>query len=661
MRGDATLDLRTMGDHEIEDGANREGLRAFVRALLEDLRALERMLEEGWIESGVRRIGAEQEVFLVDAALQPAPVAMEVLARLEGQPFTTELGLFNLELNLAPKKFEGDCLARTEQELLRGLDAIRAACAPSDARPVLAGILPTLEKRHLGLEYMTPLPRYAELNRVTSELRGGEFVTLIKGLDELETSHPNVMLEACNTSFQIHFQVGAEEFAPLYNLAQLVTAPVLACAVNSPVLLQHRLWQETRVALFQQSLDLRSRAQTARGQRQRVSFGERWIDKSVLEIHREDVARYRVLIAGELDEPPMDVLDRGEAPRLRALCLHNGTVYRWNRPCYGVYKGRAHLRIENRALPAGPTVLDEVANAAFYFGLMTSLGEAYGDVTRLLPFEAAKQNFSAAARYGLEANLRWVDGRTVPASTLISEQLLPLARRGLTERGLDAADIDRYLGVVEERVASGRTGARWALDSLAELRAENPGTRHRLLVRAMLDHQTRNEPVHTWPLAPAEGDDWRHGFASVRQVMQSDLFTVGPEDLVDLAANLMDWEHLRQVPVEDSQGRLVGLVSHRTILRTFASRLAAGDRRPIAVREIMRADPVSIEPEASVLDAIERMREHRVSCLPVVEDGRLVGIVTEHDFIRVAGWLLERALREGVSTKPGGAAPEARR
>lgn len=642
-----------MGRQEIDAREEREGLRTFVRALLEDLRALERMLAEGRIESGVRRIGAEQELFLVDRALRPAPAALEVLARLAGRPFTTELGLFNLELNLAPKIFAGDCLARTEAELLEGLEEARGAAAAVGVEPVLAGILPTLEKSHLGLDYMTPLPRYAELNRVTSELRGGDFHTFIKGLDEFFTTHPNVMLEACNASFQVHFQVGPEEFAPLYNLAQLVTAPVLACAVNSPVLLQHRLWHETRVALFQQSLDARSRTHAARGQRKRVRFGERWVERTVLEIHREDVARYRVLIGGELDEPPMDVLDRGEVPRLSALRLHNGTIYRWNRPCYGVQDGRAHLRIENRALPAGPTVLDEVANAALFFGLMSALGDEYGDVTRRIDFDAAKQNFVAAARYGLEASLRWVDGRTWPAAGLLAEHLLPLARQGLASRGIEAADSERYLGVIEERVASGRTGARWAFDSLQVLEPERADERQRALVRGMLAGQRQNEPVHRWPLATAEADDWRHGFTSVRQIMKTDLFTVGPEDLVDLAANLMDWEHLRHVPVEDSQGRLVGLVSHRAILRTFALRLAQGERRPIAVREIMRADPVSIGPGATPLEAIARMRERRVSCLPVVEAGQLVGILTEHDFIPIAGRLLEAALRAQEGPAPG--------
>ena len=271
-----------------------------------------------------------------------------------------------------------------ERTLNALLGRAQEEAAKLGASVALCGILPTLDRRHLGMEWMTPIPRYRALNDAMSELRGGEFRTLIKGLDELQATHDNVMFEACNTSFQVHFQVGVDEFARLYNLAQVVTAPVLAVAVNSPLFLQHRLWHETRVALFQQSLDVRSAAHTQRGTRQRVSFGDGWVRDSVLEIYREDVGRFRVLLAAELEESPLALLDRGEIPKLKALCLHNGTVYRWNRPCYGVADGVPHLRIENRVLPSGPTPLDEVANAAFYFGLMLSLGDAYEDISQAI-------------------------------------------------------------------------------------------------------------------------------------------------------------------------------------------------------------------------------------------------------------------------------------
>jgi predicted transcriptional regulator/gamma-glutamylcysteine synthetase len=641
-----------MGETDVAQTQDNEQLRVFTRAVLEDVRALERMLASGSFETGTRRIGAEQEVFLVDGAGRPTLTAPEMLGELPPEFFTTELARFNLELNLSPRELGGDCLSAMENELTTRLAQMREVAARHRTDVVLCGILPTLQREHLSLEAMTPNPRYHLLNRVLRHMRGGEFHTYIKGVDELNLRHDNVMLEACNTSFQVHFQVAPDEFAKLYNLAQLVTAPTLAVAVNSPVLMKHRLWQETRVALFQQSVDSRSEAQQARGQRTRVSFGDRWVDDSVLEIIREDVARFRVVLATDLAEDPAQVLAQGGTPKLRAWSLHNGTVYRWNRPCYGVTRlpdgsTRPHLRIENRVLPAGPTPLDEMANAALFFGLMCGLGDALPDVSQTFSFDDARANFMAAARYGLRARLRWLDGRTVAADELVRE-LLDVARQGLADRDLASEDLDRYLGVIEERAKSGRTGAQWLLDSLESMdQATAKDGRMRALVRAMLARQAEGRPVHEWERAVLdESGDWREGFRTVGQIMTTDVFTVHPEDLVDLAANLMEWEHLRHVPVEDDEGRVVGILSHRALLRMVGrGLLGTGGARPVAVREIMRPDPVTATPEMTTLEAIDLMRSKRVASLPVLEDGRLVGIVTEHDFIETARRLLEEQLR----------------
>ncbi len=638
-----------MGQHDIASEHDAGAQRAFVRSLLEDVQALERLLSEDRIESGIRRIGAEQEMFLVDAAMAPTAGAGATLERLGGGAFTTELAQFNLEANALPAEFGGDCLSAMERELDGYLTQAREAAAQNGYRVLLVGILPTLAREHLGLEFMTPNPRYAELNRSMSELCGGEFHTLIKGLDELKLTHDNVMLEACNTSFQIHFQVAAHEFAELYNVAQAVTGPVLAAAVNSPLLLRHRLWHETRVALFQQSLDSRSKAQKERGGAQRVNFGDQWIEQSVLEIFREDIARFRSLIRGAEDESPLELLDKGILPKLSALCLHNGTVYRWNRPCYGVKDNVAHLRIENRVLPAGPTVVDEVANAAFFFGLMSSISKEYGDIKGKMAFDDAKANFMAAARYGLKAQMHWCGGKVLRADELILDRLAPLAREGLASQQVDSADIDRYIGTIEERVRVGRTGAQWALDSLAQMATKGTmGGRMRALCASIDAQQWTGAPIHEWTLADIDGeDDWLDDYRTVSQIMTTDLFTVHPEDLVDLAASVMDWEHLRHVPVEDSSGQLVGILSHRAILRLVAKGKAGRGPAAIAVQDVMQTEMVTTAPETSALDAIYLMREHGVACLPVVRDGQLLGILTEHDFIRVAARLLEEKLREG--------------
>ena len=535
------------------------------------------------------------------------------------------------------------------QELRGLLDRARTAAESVGAMLVLTGILPTLRQRDLGLDNMMPNPRYLALNHAMTQLRGGVFQFAIKGIDELNTTHPNVMLEACNTSFQIHFQVGAHEFAKLYNLAQFITAPVLAAAVNSPVLLGCRLWEETRVALFQQSVDARSQALQNRGLRPRVSFGDAWIRDSVLEIFREDIARFRVVLASGIEEDPEGMVSRGEAPPLTSLRLHNGTVYRWNRACYGVGNGKAHLRIENRVLPAGPTVLDEMANSAFFFGLMSALADEYGDVAAQVDFDQAKANFVSAARHGLNAQFTWLKGETMPAQRLILDHLVPIARQGLKHAKIEAKDIDRYMGVLEDRVSSGRTGARWSLDSLQKFgRTGTLDQRMRTLVQATVTRQRNGEPVHTWDAAtPDETQDWRDTYRIVGQYMTTDLFTVRPQDVVDLAASLMEWEHIRHVPVEDDEGRLVGLVSHRSLLRLVGRGLGQdGSEESVAVSDIMKKTPVTCSPDTPTLEAIELMRKNRVGCLPIVNEERLVGIITERDLINVAAQLFESHLRE---------------
>ena len=640
-----------MGEHEVSTTGDEERHRTFLKGLLRDVQALESMIERGMIETGVRRIGAEQEMFFVDQACRPTRIALQVLEQLEDPRFTTELALYNLEANLDPRVFGGSCLSDMQVELESLVGAARQGARREHGDVLLTGILPTVTWENLGLDSMTPSPRYRALNDGMTALRKGRFRFHIKGVDELDTTHDNVMLESCNTSFQLHFQVAPAEFAPLYNLAQVVTGPVLAAAVNSPVLLGKRLWQETRVALFQQSIDGRSPVELARGQRPRVTFGNGWLETSVLDVFREDIARFRVVLRTELDEDPIAVVEDGRAPALRALRLHNGTIYRWNRACYGVNNGIAHLRIENRAIPAGPTIVDEIANAAFYYGLLAALTGDVSDLTSRMSFDSAKENFFAAARYGLKAQFTWLDGRQHSASDLILRELLPAARAGLRQADIDSADIDAYLGIVEERVRRGRTGAQWMLDSLAGMPKKMTGDlKARKLASKLLELQWGGGPVHTWELAAVDDEkDWRQSYLRVGQFMTTDLFTVAPDDVVDLAASLMDWRHIRHVPVEDSEGQLVGLVSHRSLLRLLSQGIPTEEGREIAIEEIMHKDPITVTADTPTLDAIELMRRRQVGCHPVVDDGVLVGIVSERDLMSVASMLLERYLRESTT------------
>ena len=309
-----------------------------------------------------------------------------------------------------------------------------------------------------------------------------------------------------------------------------------------------------------------------------------------------------------------------------------------------------HLRIENRVLPAGPTILDQMANAAFYYGLMAACVEEYGQIHEHMLFEDAKSNFFAAARHGLNAQFTWLDGETIPASQLILERLLPMARQGLRASKIDEADIERYLSVLEERVSRGATGARWVRESLRSMADAGSGdVRDRVLTAVMLERQDTDSPVHEWaPVEAAELQavlDSSDAIQTVGQFMSTDLFTVRPGDLVDLAASLMDWEHVRHVPVEDDQARLVGLLSHRSLLRLVAHGRRKQSQDPVAVSDIMNANPVTVSSDTSTLDAIAVMRREKVGCLPVVDEGKLVGIITERDFIGVAARLLDGHLR----------------
>jgi len=633
-----------MGEHDVLDSLDEERRRRFSRAVLDDLRALDQMCTAGLIERGVRRIGAEQEMFLVDRSGRPAPVALDLLSKL-GEGYTTEIGRFNLELNLPPSLLGPGALRSMEAALDTGLARVRTAAAPLGADVLLAGILPSIDLADLVVENLTPLPRYHELNHLITTLTGGPVRTLIQGRDNLQVSLDNVMLEACNTSFQVHLQVSAEEFARFYNAAQLVAGPVVAAAANSPILLQHRLWHETRIPSFEQSIDIRSVANRQRGTWQRVSFGEGWVNDSLLELLQEQVARHRVMMMGETGESSLEMLARGDVPPLRALCLHNGSVYRWNRPCYGITEGRPHLRIEHRPLPSGPTVLDEVANAALLLGLILGVERTWGDVRTRFNFSDARGNFVAGARYGLFASFHWEGEEAIDARTLLTQRLIPLAREGLREAGVTQEECDRYLGLMDARVRSGRNGAAWMLEAyqaLGDIRS--PTVRSQVLTRAIMARQWIGVPVHEWTL-PTMSDEgrWQERYRRVSQVMSTDIYTLGPDDLVDVAAAVMHWKRIRHVPVEDAAGRLVGLVSYRALVRLVGE--GRGGQR-VPVREMMTPDPVTVSPGESCRNAIHLMHDRRLSCLPVVHDGRLVGILSERDFLQVALELFDGMLAQ---------------
>jgi CBS domain-containing protein len=618
----------------------------FTRALLDDLGALERLLDGDLIERGVRRIGAEQELFLTDRAGRPARLAERMLHALDDPRFVHELAQFNLEINLTPQLMGPNALRALEAELDELVGRARTAARALNGGIALTGILPTLKQDDLTLDAIVPKPRYLAMNDALKRLRGEAFRFSIQGIDRLDIRHENVLLEACTASFQVHFQCDPEEFVELYNVAQAISGPLLAVCVNSPLVLGRRLWKESRLALFEGAVDARSDAEQARGQSGRVQFGNDWLKHSILDIFREDIARYRALLA--IDEPdpaPLAEIAAGRPPRLSALKLHNGTVFRWNRACYGENGKQAHLRIEHRPLPAGPTVLDEVANAALYFGLMAGLSREIDDVRRVFNFAEVKRNFFAAARDGLKSQQSWAGQRAVAAPELVLKTLLPMAERGLRAHHVPSAEIDRYLGVIEARAESQQTGARWFLNAHAALHAlPSNDERLRTLTLEAERLSASGAPVHDWPLAePLPSGAWLDSYRRVSELMRVDVMSVRADDPLELAAAVMSWHALDELPVESDAGQLLGLLSARHLLQAVAR---GQSFKQTTVRALMQPDPLVIAPDADTLDALNILRDARIDCLPVVRDGKLLGMLSERELRGLGRRALSEALRE---------------
>ena len=623
----------------------------FTRQLLTDMQALNKMLESGMIESGVKRIGAEQELYIIDDTWRPSPSVYELLQDLDDPRFTVEIAKFNIEINLDPIVFGGNCLSVFEEDINRMISRLRKAAADKGLKIIMVGILPTIRKSDLVSENLVEHPRYKVLCSVLNLERTIPYELRIRGVDELIARHDSPLFESCNTSFQVHMQANPGDALMLYNLSQALAGPVLACAVNSPLLLGKRLWKETRIALFQQAVDTRVISSYSREKSARVSFGTRWIDKTVLEVFYDNIARYNMLVSPELKEDSLQSLDEGKIPSLKALQIFNSTVWRWNRLCYGVSEGQPHLRIENRVLPSGPTVRDEISNAAFWLGLMSGVPDIYPDIKEVMAFEDAKENFINAARMGLDTKLKWVNGSNADASELILKELLPVSREGLRSENIPPNEIDLYLGIIEERVRTKRTGASWMIDSFTSL-GEKALRQEAIvsLTAAMYKRQIKGDPVHMWDKAELEeAGIWLDRCRFVDQIMSTDLFVVKDNDLIDLAASIMNWKHIRHVPVEAENGKFAGLITSRIILKHYGSS-SGDDSKPVFVRDIMLKNPVTVSPEAKTLDAISVMHKKKLGCLPVVKNEMLLGIVTEHDFMNLSANLIKE-IADAIGSK----------
>jgi gamma-glutamyl:cysteine ligase YbdK (ATP-grasp superfamily) len=470
---------------------DRTRYRAKVRANLD---ALTRMLADSPFECDRPLTGLEIELNLVDDKAEPAMRNAAVLEAIADPDFVTELGQWNIEINVPPDVLEGDGLARFENRVRTSLNAAEEHAAGVGVHSVMIGILPTLRQEQLSHDVLSANPRYSLLNEQIFAARGEDMHIEIDGVERLVALCDSIAPEAACTSVQFHLQVTPGNFADYWNAAQCLAGVQLALAANSPYLFGRELWRETRIPLFEQATDTRAEELKVQGVRPRVWFGERYIT-SIFDLFEENVRYFPSLLPIVDEENPLDVLDAGGVPRLGELTLHNGTIYRWNRPVYAVVGGRPHLRVENRVLPAGPTVADIMANAAFYFGLVKVIAEGDRPLWTQMSFNAAEENFHIGARHGIDSVLFWPGLGAVPATELVLRRLLPMAAEGLDRWGVAPEHRDRLLGIIAERCRTGRNGATWQVAA---------AQRHDGSLAAMLNEYRErmhsNIPVHEWPV-----------------------------------------------------------------------------------------------------------------------------------------------------------------
>jgi gamma-glutamyl:cysteine ligase YbdK (ATP-grasp superfamily) len=482
----------------------REDRTRYREKVKANLVAMSQLIEEGRFETGRRLVGVEMEVYITDAAGHAVPINDELLRRIASSDFQTELAQFNIEFDLRPRRLVSDVFEQIADELRSALDRAQVKAETLDAQVMIVGILPTLTDFDVTEQNLSSNPRYRALNDAILNARGEDILIRIEGDETLETTANSILFEAACTSMQLHLQVDPDDFARYWNAAQALSGPLVAVAANSPFFLGKQLHHETRIALFEQAIDTRTEELASQGVRPRVWFGEKWLSEGIFELFDENVRYYPSLLPICEEEDPQAMLRAGDIPHLPELSLHNGTIYRWNRPVYDVARGRPHLRIENRVLPAGPTVVDSVANTAFYYGLLAGLANADIPIWQSMSFEAATENFFCSARHGLDAKVYWPKaGAEVPVTELVLRHLLPIAQQGLESWHVDVASIDRWLGVIEQRVLAGQNGASWQIATYHQLIEHDDYDRPEAtaeLVRRYQALSRAGEPVHTWEI-----------------------------------------------------------------------------------------------------------------------------------------------------------------
>ncbi len=598
----------------------------YINHLLDDLKSLEYLVDNNLLEKGVTRIGAEQEFCLVNKRWRPANNGPEILKSINDSHFTTEIARFNLELNLDPVVLGPNALQEIKRNLSDLLKKAKKVAKPNNDKIILVGILPTISWNELHSDFMTPRPRYSALNSILKTSRGGQFRMHFSGVDQLAVKHNSVMFEACNTSFQMHLQIDPDDFASSYNWAQAIVGPILGVSTNSPLLLGKELWNETRIALFQQSIDTRKYVTAQINQQARVSFGEDWVKGSIIDFYKHEVSSYKILLTKEIKKSSQEIIKEGGIPKLEALNLLNGSIYRWNRLCYGVNDGKPNIRIENRYIPAGPSIEDEMANFYFWVGLMKGRPSEYDDLTDKMAFSDVRANFIKAARYGSETIMQWMD-KKMNVADLIQNILLPIAEKGLKDLSIQEEEIKHYLGLISKRLET-QTGSEWMVKNYRNLRKELKQDDALVrLTEQIYKNQNKGLNITEWQDIPIPKKNL--SAQNVGHIMSNILIKADPEDSAHLTLQFMKWNNIRHLPVVNSEHQLSGLITRNHVEQYWDK--VVNKNSPLSASDIMVEDVIAVDCETPIEKAAKLMNDNYIGCLPVLQNDFVVGILTEKD------------------------------
>ena len=615
-----------MGELNVKKITGDKDKVGYIDQLLTDIEALEYMLENKMFMKAPYHIGAEQEFCLTNENWEPTNKADEIIRDIDDPHFTPELTLYNLEINLDPVILKDRCFSDLHKQLNELLDKARLSAAKYGSKVILTGILPTVDTKFLGMSYMTPLKRYRVLNEAIKDIRKDDIELHIKGVDEVNLHHNTILYEGCNTSFQSHLQIDPDNFADTYNWAQAISGPILSICANSPMLMGQELWEETRIALFAQSVDTRASTFILNEMESRVAFGNDWVSGSVADYYKDAVIRFRSLITTDFETDSMSLLQSGQTPKLRALSLHNGTIYKWNRLCYGVKDNVPHLRIENRYMPSGPTTEDEIANMMLWVGVMMGRPKAFDKIHQKMNFKDIKGNFFNAARYGMAAQFYW-DGKLVSSHELLLDHFLPMAFRGLYSMGIAPRDAEHYLSIIENRIRS-HNGSRWMIKAFRKLKEsyKTPDAL-KILVATMHEREEKRYTVDVWQLP--RGDEYviPQDRLTVKDRMNTKTMTAQENDSAELVLKMMLWKNIHHAPILDHNLDLSGLLTWTDVQNYIDDPGMLKE----SIRSLMTKDLITVSSETPLIEAKELMAANSINCLPVVDGKKLIGIITTND------------------------------